>query len=297
VETTSGARLTGWARRLARAGRRSADELDSAALNLVADAGAAARLRGYQRDPNVAALGVERTRDWLDRWGWILLFSGLAFTTVNVAMFVGGWTGWLVEPHVMRAMLVLLRGEQVANRFGEASGRWVRTTRWAALMITYVMNTGAAYAAGDLKQIFIHSVPVILVAALAEALVQQRQTLTLVAAKVGLETSPEIPQERSEDEAEGADTEDELVDHRLPVEKARDMFFELAARAESEGVPIESIRPADVDRAARTDGAAKRTGRMEKWRNEYREWKEGVTDGDSNGGPGSDGEADGVGTA
>src|SRR5690349_5986646 len=81
---------------------------------------------------------------------------------------------------VMGLLLVLMRGEQLANRYDEQVGSWVIGTRRAALLITYVMNTWQAYLDGSPKQIFIHSVPPILVFCGAEALVQQRQTLTRV---------------------------------------------------------------------------------------------------------------------
>lgn len=299
---------------VARWRERPAEELDAAALRLVTDAQAAARLRAYQLDENVAALTIERTRDRLDRWGWLFLFAGLAYTTVNVQAFVAGtaafpdlrWlTAWLVEPMVMGLMLVLLRGEQIANRHGFQAGGWVRNTRWAALAITYVMNTGVSWHNGNPGEVFVHSVPVVLVFMAAEALVQQRLTLTEVVEKLGRTFTTELHRAPSSDVVtassqrrapESASVSDQAPVVSKPVaqdvpevaqpsqdgpsqpeppaprqgrgvvkQKLRQAFRELA---EEPGAPHpQFIRPVDVDeRAGLPRGTAKR--RIE----ELREW-------------------------
>jgi hypothetical protein len=292
-------RLAGWA-------KRPAAELDAAALALVTDAQAAARLRAYQNDANVSALTIERTRDRLDRWGWVFLFAGLAFTTVNVQAFVAGtaeaWTlrwatAWLVEPMVMGLMLVLLRGEQIANRHGEQAGRWVKVTRWAALLITYVMNTGTYWGRGDVVESFVHSVPVVLVFLAAESLVQQRLTLTTVVEKLGApsgrrgpdseslsqpdrpaaaQDGAETPQEAPNPGGAGPNTTDELGGARTLKERAYEAFAELVRQGRSP----DQIGPAEVDRLAGVrPGTSKVTGRMaefrERWESEHQEVSDG----------------------
>lgn len=302
-------RVSGFSKRLAGWAKRPAAELDAAALALVADAKAAARLREYQTDPNVAALGIERTRDRLDRWGWLFLLAGLAYTTVNVQAFVAGgapkWSlgwlvAWLVEPMVMGSMLVLLRGEQIANRHGERSGGWVRCTRWIALLITYVMNTGTSYVNGHAGEIFKHSVPVVLVFCLAEALVQQRLVLTTVVEKLGGLTAPsqrrrpdstslsdqgvpvsdpaaETAQEPPADDEQAQDTPDELRGARTLKERCYEAFCALV----TEGRALDDIRPSEVDkRAGVRPGTAKVSGRMAEFRARWViEQDEGVSDG------------------
>jgi hypothetical protein len=283
---------------LQRWSKRAAPELDAAALALVADAQAAERLRTHQRDANVAALTIERTRDRLDRFGWGFLFAGLAYTTVNVQEFVAKdtpvwelrWlTAWLVEPMVMGLMLVLLRGEQIANRYGEQSGRWVRITRWAALAITYVMNTGTYWTRGDIREVFVHSVPVVLVFLAAEALVQQRLTLTTVVDQLEtrivpsrLDSStfvttrppssafvPDRPapsQDGPERPTEPLPVADDLSVPRTLKERAWEAFKAIA----DEGKPVAEIGPAEVDRRAGVRvGTSKVSGRMEEFRSRY----------------------------
>lgn len=280
--------------KLARWANRPAAELDAAALSLVADAQAAARLRAYKTDPNVAALTIERARDRLDRWGWLFLFAGLAYTTVNVQAFVAAgaqpgslrWiTAWLVEPMVMGLMLVLLRGEQIANRYGEQAGGWVRGTRWAALAITYVMNTGAYWGQGAVVEAFIHSVPVVLVFLAAEALVQQRQTLTTVVDKLGRAPAPERPvkapqiaQERPKRVARPTRPADELQEPRTLKERAYDAFKAIA----DGGKELDQIGPAEVDKRADIRvGTSKVPGRLDEFRERYlRDREEEVSDGD-----------------
>jgi hypothetical protein len=170
------------------AGRfRAADAqaLHTAGEALLADARAAGTLRAYQNDPAVAALRIERTRDVLDRFGWAAIVAGLLFTTVNVANFINaGFVGWLVEPMIMGLLLVLLRGEQIAARYSEPSGSWVIGTRRGALVATYVMNTWESWGTLVPAQIIIHSLPPIAVFCAAEALAQQRATLTKIAAMI-----------------------------------------------------------------------------------------------------------------
>lgn len=288
-----------WGKSLASWAKRPAVQLDAVAVALVADAKAAARLREYQNDANVAALTIERTRDRLDRWGWLFLFAGLAYTTVNVQEFVASgavwpdlrWlTAWLVEPMVMGLMLVLLRGEQIANRYGEESGRWVKVTRWAALLITYVMNTSQYVAALNVAEWFIHSVPVVLVFLAAEALVQQRLSLTAVVDKLwtrtassqrrrpnseslGVPPRPTVSQggpdrpETAQDEVDRPepppDTTDELAEPRTLKERAYAAFCELV----DEGKSLDEIGPAEVDRRAGVrSGTSKVSGRMAEFR-------------------------------
>jgi hypothetical protein len=308
-------RLSGWAKALRKRVERPAAELDAAALALVADAQAAARLRAYQNDPNVAALTIERTRDRLDRWGWLFLFAGLAYTTVNVQAFVAGgalvWTlrwltAWLVEPMVMGLMLVLLRGEQIANRHGEQSGRWVLVTRWASLLITYVMNTGTYWNEGNWGEAFVHSVPVVLVFLAAEALVQQRLTLTSVVEKLGrprpepqrpaagvtgvstqsvvvmaelAQDGPERPEPAQSVPDQSGPLQDELSGSRSLKEQAYAAFAELAVERDGD---IAGIGPAEVDRRAGIRvGTSKVPGRMEQFRTRYlREREEVNSDGD-----------------
>jgi hypothetical protein len=184
---------------------RSAADIDAAAASLVADARAAATLREYQQDPSVAALSIERSRERLDRWGWLFIVLGLLFTTVNVAVFVLGpvpekgyaWyeiaVAVVVEPMVAGLLLVLLRGEQIAGRHGLKTGRWARNTRWTALAFTYLANTWTYWAVGDVRGIFIHSVPVVLVFLAAEALAQQREVLTRVVVLVASQAPTPVP--------------------------------------------------------------------------------------------------------
>lgn len=304
-------RVMGWSKSLSRWTARPAAEMDAAALALVADAQAAARLRGYQNDHNVAALSIERTRDRLDRFGWLFLFAGLAYTTVNVQAFVANgaafpdlrWlTAWLVEPMVMGLMLVLLRGEQIANRYGETSGRWVKITRWGALLITYVMNTSLYYATGDPKEIFIHSVPVVLVFLAAEALVQQRLTLTTVVEKLGAPSQrrgrdleslsvaqllapprpgPQTPPEAPNQEGQAPNPTDELAEPRTNKERAYAAFCDLVA----EGRGLDDIGPAEVDRRAGVRvGTSKVPGYMAEFRARWvTEQDRGEGDGEATG--------------
>jgi hypothetical protein len=277
----------GFTKRLGRWAKRTAADMDAAALALAADAGAARRLRGYQRDPHVAALRLERQRDWLDVGGWLFLLAGLAFTTVNVATFIGGVTGWLVEPLVMGMMLILMRGEQIANRYGEQIGLWVTNTRRAALLITYVMNTWQSWLNGSPKEQFIHSVPVIMVFMGAEALVQQRQALTRVVDQVGrerpsprprvvvepvAETPPQPPPEPVDEVVDSQTTEGEpqlqgdLSGPRTLAEQAYQAYA--ALRRETGAIPT----PSQVDdRAGVRRGTSKVTGRMTRFADRYEE--------------------------
>jgi hypothetical protein len=295
--------------------KRPADELDAAALALVSDSQAAARLRSHQNNPAVSALTIERTRDRLDIWGWVLIFAGLTYTTVNVQQFVAGnapvwdllWiVAWGVEPMVMGLMLVLLRGEQIANRYGEQSGLWVRWTRWISLLITYVMNTYRAILAGVFADILIHSVPVVMVFLASEALVQQRLTLTTVVSRLeregeptdqptqprrwadlspapGPEVADSAPQIVKEPQTRVVPTPtpaDEVSSARTLKERAWSAFCELAIEAEEAGRSLGEIGPAEVDRRANVKrGTAKVSGRMAEFRTRWEREQGGEGDG------------------
>jgi hypothetical protein len=289
--------MNGFRQQLGHGAGQPAGKLEEAAARLVADATSAARLRAYRSDPNVAVLTVERTRDRLDRWGWVLLFAGLAYTTVNVQMFVAAgtplwslrWTtAWLVEPMVMGLMLVLLRGEQVINWYGGAAGGWVRGTRWIALAITYVMNTGTYWERGDGSEVFTHSVPVLVVFLAAEALVQQRQGLTDVIERLDTTLSapqspdecpvpvttpqdqprrPETPQEHTVRSEASTSNVRAIRPAGSIVGAAYAAYRELALEALNQGGQLDGIRPGVVDKRANVRaGTAKVTGRMAQFR-------------------------------
>jgi hypothetical protein len=298
LASTRGHDVKSWSGTLKRWAAKPAAELDVAALRLVTDAQSAARLRAYRSDPNVAALGIERTRDVLDRWGWTFLSCGLAFTIVNVQSFVAGtapawsltWiTAWLVEPMVMGLMLVLLRGEQIANRYGEKAGGWVRFTRWTALLITYVMNTWVAWTSKAPDEIFKHSIPVALVFLAAEALVQQRTVLTLVVDGLGGQTkgkpmTQERPRKAAQQAVEapgpvpvGEAAPDDLDAPRSLKERAERAFRELADETLAAGGSIFDIAPKAVDdRAKVRPGTSKVSGRMDGFRTRYLSEREGA---------------------
>jgi hypothetical protein len=226
--------------------KRPADELDAAALALVSDSQAAARLRSHQNNPAVSALTIERTRDRLDIWGWVLIFAGLTYTTVNVQQFVAGnapvwdllWiVAWGVEPMVMGLMLVLLRGEQIANRFGEQpTDQPTQPRRWADLS----------------------PAPGPEVADSAPQIVKEPQTRV-------------VPTPTPADEVSSA---------RTLKERAWSAFCELAIEAEEAGRSLGEIGPAEVDRRANVKrGTAKVSGRMAEFRTRWEREQGGEGDG------------------
>lgn len=192
--------------RLARWGTRPAADIVDAGERLITEARAASTLRGYQSDPDVAALTIERTRERVERVLLIAMTCGLLYTTVNVQSFIAGtaekfglawWAAWLVEPFVTTGVLALLRIEQVARRNRVIPGPWVRWTRWTAFAVTYVFNTWEAWTGGDPQEIVKHSAIPLLVFFFAEALTDGRDALTEAATLV---TGARMP-ERSDAES------------------------------------------------------------------------------------------------
>ena len=157
------------------------------AQRLAQDAAEAAELRGYQTDPDVIALRVERVRSQVDRLCWAGIVLGLAFTMTNVQTFAAAgsaaWSlpwlaAWLLDPTVSVVLLAILRAEQVTARYQVRTGPWVRRAKWFTLAATYVMNTWASFAAGSLAGIVLHSVPPLVVFVAAEAVTDLRDKLT-----------------------------------------------------------------------------------------------------------------------
>jgi hypothetical protein len=159
----------------------------SKAKKLTAAAHEAAELRAHQTDPNVVALRIERTRALVDRLIWAGIVFGLLFTMANVQSFAAAgaklgsidWViAWLLDPMVSLVLIGVLKGEQVINRAGLATGAWVRITKWVALGCTYGMNTWSAYAAGSPAKILLHSVPPLIVVCATEAITDLRLLIT-----------------------------------------------------------------------------------------------------------------------
>lgn len=154
---------------------------------LAADAAAAAEVRGYQTDPDVVALRVERIRTQVERLMWTGMVLGLSFTMVNVQTFAAAgaptgsltwWAAWLLDPMVSLVLLGVLRAEQVTARWQVPMGPWPRVAKWTLLAGTYVMNTWSSWAVGSPAQVVLHSVPVLTVLVAAEAVTDCQDRLT-----------------------------------------------------------------------------------------------------------------------
>lgn len=175
----------------------------------------ATEVRGYQTDPDVIALRIERIRAWCDRLVWTGIVAGLLFTMANVQHFAAGATkppwehggsidwiiAWLLDPMVSLVLIGVLMGEQVINRHGIKAGGWVRITKWVALACTYSMNTWSAWDSKDTASILLHSVPPVIVVCATEAVPELRRQITeavtkayraAVADNVGM-TPPVVP--------------------------------------------------------------------------------------------------------
>ncbi len=145
------------------------------AEKLLAASQAAADVRNHLTNPDVIALRIERRRAWVDRCMWSGVVLGLLFTMTNVAEFAadgatapgGGGpnassayvTAWLLDPMVSLVLIGVLMGEQILSRHRIKAGKWVRATKWITLGLTYAMNTWAAWATLDTRNILLHSVP------------------------------------------------------------------------------------------------------------------------------------------
>jgi hypothetical protein len=206
----------------------------------------ASEVRGYQTDPDVVALRIERIRAWCDRLVWTGIVLGLLFTAANVQGFASGDTrppwekggsldwviAWLLDPMVSLVLIGVLMGEQVINRYGLEADRWVRITKWVALGATYAMNTWGAWAAKDPKQILLHSVPPVIVVCAVEAVPELRRRITeavmkayraAVQASEMVERTGTPDQPTSGNDAEEVDTSDwpdtpESLDRWLPTQ-------------------------------------------------------------------------------
>ncbi|MEU8151831.1 hypothetical protein [Nonomuraea sp. NPDC048901] len=161
-------------------------------MKLAAAARDAADVRGYDTDPDVVALRIERLRTRVDRLIWTGLILGLLFTMANVQRFAAQgaevWSiewciAWLLDPMVSLVLVGVLLGEQIIARHQIKGGRWIRRTKWTALALTYLMNTWESWStipAGhpDFGGILLHSVPPVMVFCAAEAVTTLKHQIT-----------------------------------------------------------------------------------------------------------------------
>jgi hypothetical protein len=157
------------------------------AQRLAEDAAEAAEVRAYETDPDVVALRIERVRRQVDWMCWTGIVLGLAFTMTNVQTFASTGTrpwslpwaaAWVLDPTVSLVLLAILRAEQVTARYQVRTGGWVRRAKWFTLAATYVMNTWASFAGGQVAAIVLHSVPPLVVFVAVEAITDLRDKLT-----------------------------------------------------------------------------------------------------------------------
>lgn len=154
----------------------------------------AARRRTYDTDPAVIALAVDEARVVIERTMWVGIVLGMVFTTASVqewgaqaapAWSIGWLAAWLLAPLVEVPLLAILRGEQVAARYGVRPGTWVRRARWTLLGAAYLMNSWGPWAgvfasngADGWAKVLLHSIPPLAVLIAAEALTDLRDMLT-----------------------------------------------------------------------------------------------------------------------
>lgn len=141
----------------------------------------------------------------VDRLCWTGILMGLAFTMSNVQGFAAAgartwsvpwWAAWLLDPMVSLVLLAILRAEQVTARCGVPTGGWVRAAKWFTLAATYVMNTWAAFTAGSVALVVLHSVPPLVVFVAAEAVTELRNKFAAAAAEPVTAELTREPQQR-----------------------------------------------------------------------------------------------------
>jgi hypothetical protein len=151
--------------------------------------------RGGRHQPPtrpVDRVSIAEVSRQVDRLCWTGILMGLAFTMSNVQGFAAAgartWSvpwcaAWLLDPMVSLVLLAILRADQVTARHGLATGGWVRAAKWFTLAATYVMNTWAAFMAGSLALVVLHSVPPLVVFVAAEAVTELRNQLAAAVAE------------------------------------------------------------------------------------------------------------------
>ncbi|WP_235878700.1 hypothetical protein [Saccharopolyspora karakumensis] len=199
---------------------------------------------GRQLPPTRAeAEHVEQVRKQVDRLCWTGILLGLAFTMTNVQQFAAAdsppWSlvwlaAWLLDPMVSLVLLAILRAEQVTARYGIRTGGWVRAAKWFTLAATYVMNTWAAYAAGEADSVVLHSVPPLVVFVAAEAVTDLRDKLSQAVRTAFTNAAAASPDSASENHERSV---------RPASVKRRTSFEEYLERARSAWSPDVTVSP------------------------------------------------------
>ncbi|MFC7343263.1 hypothetical protein [Saccharopolyspora griseoalba] len=188
---------------------------------------------------------VDGVRKQVDRLCWTGILLGLAFTMTNVQQFAAAgsptWSlpwlaAWLLDPMVSVVLLAILRAEQVTARYGIRTGGWVRAAKWFTLAATYVMNTWAAYAAGQADSVVLHSVPPLVVFVAAEAVTDLRDKLS-EAVRAAFTNTESGPVEKREPSAPAASS------------KRRTSFDEYLERARKAWRPGVTVSPSWIREA------------------------------------------------
>lgn len=246
----------------------------------------ATQVRGYQTDPDVVALRIERIRGWCDRLVWAGIILGLLFTMANVQHFAAGdatppwehggsvdWViAWLLDPMVSLVLIGVLMGEQVINRHGINAGGWVRVTKWVALACQYSMNTWAAWSTKDASAILLHSVPPVIVVCATEAIPTLRRQITEAVTKAYRAALQETaapapvlaPEQAPEEDVNTDDWPDtpEELDRWLPVpESQRQAEADIPEQAE-QVPPVSAETDPQFVAAAKAFGSEVRAGKM-----------------------------------
>jgi hypothetical protein len=171
-------------------------ESDSLAARLTAKAAEAAEVRAAQQSPHVKALTIERQRAVFNVMIWAAVVIGLAYTASNVQQFaargadqysIAWWFAWGLDPTVQIALVAVLLIDQVISSHGGKTPRAGLAIKWGALVMTYLMNTWAAWSALDARLVLLHSVPVVGVFLVVSAAPRLRDALTRTIEQVAAE--------------------------------------------------------------------------------------------------------------
>jgi hypothetical protein len=246
----------------------------------------ASQVRALSTHPDVVALRVESVRTQVDRYMWVGIVLGLAFTMVNVQAFAAQgavlWSlpwfaAWLLDPMVSLVLIAVLRAEQITARYQVFDGTswitsWMKRTKVFAFAATYVMNTWSSFLHRDLAGIVLHSVPPLLVFCaaetapvlrdrLTEAVLRAERTAALDApagASQSLDTAPaaaelDTPGESPEKPAEATETAPETKPktkpsrgHRKPSKTGRKLLADYVTEALAAIDPAQGIDLGEV---------------------------------------------------
>lgn len=182
-------------------------------------------------------------------WGVALVVMAVSATTAAdlFQLHAANWTqGLALGLAIDAALAVALVGDKALAQLGLESG-WGKGLRWAATLMSLVLNCSAAWLSGDVLGVTLHAIPPLLLIVLTEAAQSYRTALSEHHAKIAAAQERLAVDARRKAEQEAQARRDEEEQRRRAAAEDRRREREQRPTQPAPSKPLVLVAPPDLN--------------------------------------------------